>query len=48
MKTYYVPSNSVDVDLVVLTTPSGLHSEQTIAAAELGLHVCTEETNGTS
>ena len=38
-----VKSNSLDVDLVVLTTPSGLHSAQTIAAAEVGLHVCTEK-----
>lgn len=31
------------VDLVVLTTPSGLHAAQTIAAAQTGLHVCTEK-----
>ena len=31
------------VDLVVLATPSGLHSAQVIAAAEAGLHVCTEK-----
>ena len=38
-----VRSNSISVDLVVLTTPSGLHSRQAIAAAEAGLHVCTEK-----
>ena len=31
------------VDLVVLATPSGLHPSQVIAAAEAGLHVCTEK-----
>jgi UDP-N-acetyl-2-amino-2-deoxyglucuronate dehydrogenase len=31
------------VDLVVLATPSGLHPAQVIAAAETGLHVCTEK-----
>ena len=36
-------NKSILVDLVVLTTPSGLHPEQTIAAAEAGLHVCTEK-----
>lgn len=30
-------------DLVALCTPSGLHPEQTIAAAELGVHVMTEK-----
>ena len=38
-----VQSKSLLVDLVVLTTPSGLHAEQVIAAAESGLHVCTEK-----
>lgn len=31
------------VDLVVLTTPSGLHPRQAITAAQAGLHVCTEK-----
>ena len=31
------------VDLVVLGTPSGLHPGQVIAAAEAGLHVCSEK-----
>ena len=36
-------SQSTPVDLVVLTTPSGLHPRQVIAAAQAGLHVCTEK-----
>jgi len=36
-------SGSISVDLVVLATPSGLHAGQVIAAAEAGLHVCTEK-----
>lgn len=38
-----VKSGAIDVDLVVLTTPSGLHPAQTIVAAEIGMHVCTEK-----
>ena len=36
-------SGITPVDLVVLATPSGLHPGQVIAAAEAGLHVCTEK-----
>lgn len=36
-------AQSTPVDLVVLATPSGLHPGQVIAAAEAGLHVCTEK-----
>jgi UDP-N-acetyl-2-amino-2-deoxyglucuronate dehydrogenase len=36
-------SGTNPVDLVVLATPSGLHSGQVIAAAQTGLHVCTEK-----
>jgi len=32
-----------DVDVVVLSTPSGLHAEQTILAAQAGKHVITEK-----
>lgn len=32
-----------DLDTVCLCTPSGLHSDQTVAAAEAGLHVITEK-----
>ncbi len=38
----------LSVDLVVLTTPSGLHSKQTIQAAELGINVCTEKPMATN
>ena len=38
-----IKSNALQVDLVVLTTPSGLHPAQTIAAAKVGVHVCTEK-----
>jgi len=36
-------SGQAPIDLVVLATPSGLHSGQVIAAAEAGLHVMTEK-----
>jgi len=36
-------SGPISPDLVVLATPSGLHPGQVIAAAEAGLHVCTEK-----
>ena len=38
-----VQANRTKLDLVVLATPSGLHPGQVIAAAEAGLHVCTEK-----
>lgn len=34
---------SSDADVVILTTPSGLHSDQTIEAARVGKHVMTEK-----
>ena len=34
---------SVKIDIVVICTPSGLHSEQTILAAKHGIHVMTEK-----
>ncbi len=34
---------AVDLDMVILTTPSGIHAEQTIEAAEAGVHVVTEK-----
>lgn len=43
-----IKSCSIAIDLVVLTTPSGLHPAQTIAAAEIGLHVCTEKPMATT
>ena len=36
-------SGTTPIDLVVLATPSGLHPCQVIAAAEAGVHVCTEK-----
>lgn len=38
-----IKSGALKVDLVVLTTPSGLHPTQAIAAAEVGVSVCTEK-----
>ena len=38
-----IKSKKIDIDLVVLTTPSGLHPRQTIMAAKAGVHVCTEK-----
>ena len=38
-----VQNGTTPVDLVVLATPSGLHPGQVIAAAQAGLHVCTEK-----
>ncbi len=38
-----IKNQNIPVDLVVLTTPSGLHAEQVITAANAGLHVCTEK-----
>ena len=31
------------LDLIVLTTPSGLHSKHTIMGAKLGVNICTEK-----
>ena len=36
-------NSSMHFDLVVLATPSGLHSQQVINAAESGLNICTEK-----
>lgn len=38
-----VKANDLEIDLIVLTTPSGLHPIQTIAAAKAGVNVCTEK-----
>ena len=43
-----ISSGSISVDLIVLATPSGLHSSQAIAAAEIGVHVCTEKPMATN
>ncbi len=38
-------SNETDlnIDLLILATPSGLHASQVILAAQAGIHVCTEK-----
>lgn len=33
----------LNIDLLVICTPSGMHSEQTILAASFGINVCTEK-----
>tara|TARA_B100000073_G_scaffold348470_1_gene367579 strand:+ start:17408 stop:18556 length:1149 start_codon:yes stop_codon:yes gene_type:complete len=38
----------ITIDLIVLATPSGLHSEQVILAAESGINVCTEKPMATN
>ena len=38
-----IKTSALEIDLIVLTTPSGLHPAQAIAAAEVGVHVCTEK-----
>lgn len=45
---YAVKTNCIAIDLVVLTTPSGLHSAQAISAADLNLHVCSEKPMATT
>ena len=35
--------NSVDLDLVVLCTPSGIHAAQTILATKSGVNVISEK-----
>ena len=36
-------NNKIDIDLIVLATPSGLHPMQTNIAAKSGINVCTEK-----
>ena len=38
-----VTTKKINVDLVVLTTPSGMHFSQTKLAAEAGINICTEK-----
>tara|TARA_B100000242_G_scaffold294385_1_gene277019 strand:+ start:8217 stop:9326 length:1110 start_codon:yes stop_codon:yes gene_type:complete len=38
-----IKSNKIKVDLIVLATPSGLHSNQVKMAASIGVNVCTEK-----
>lgn len=41
-------NGAINIDLVVLCTPSGLHSSQAILAAKNKLHVCTEKPMATN
>ena len=38
-----IKNKKVCIDLVILATPSGLHSRQVISAARVGVNVCTEK-----
>ncbi len=38
-----INSAEINIDLIVLTTPSGLHAQQVISAAKLGINICTEK-----
>ena len=38
-----VEKENLQIDLIILTTPSGLHPLQTIEASKLGINVCTEK-----
>ena len=43
-----IKENRLKVDLLVLTTPSGLHPKHTIMGAELGINICTEKPMATN
>lgn len=43
-----IRQGNISVDLVVLLTPSGMHCEQTIMAAEVGVNICTEKPMATN
>ncbi len=38
-----IKNKKIDIDLVVLATPSGLHARQVIEAAKVNVNVCTEK-----
>ena len=38
-----IKSKDIDIDLVILATPSGMHAKQVFLAAEAGVNVCTEK-----
>lgn len=40
---YSVKKKLIDIDLVVLATPSGMHPKQVIEVANAGMHACTEK-----
>ena len=43
-----IKKNKLKLDLIVLTTPSGLHPKHTIMGAELGVNICTEKPMATT
>ena len=43
-----IKSGKIDINLIILCTPSGYHAKQAIAAANLGLNVITEKPLATS
>ena len=43
-----IRSQKVKVDLIILATPSGLHSSQVIAGSKLGIHMCSEKPMATN
>ena len=43
-----IKNKNLDLDLIVLTTPSGLHPKHTIMGAELGINICTEKPMATN
>jgi len=43
-----ISKGKIDIDLIVLCTPSGFHAEQCIKAGKLGVNVCTEKPLATS
>ena len=43
INTKTLKNKMLEVDLIVLATPSGFHSIQCIKAAKLGLNICTEK-----
>ena len=43
-----IKTKDLEVDLIVLATPSGIHARQAISAAQLGVNVCTEKPMATS
>ena len=43
-----IKKDKLKVDLLILTTPSGLHPRHTILAAQLGIHICTEKPMATN
>ena len=43
-----IRSKKLSIDLIILATPSGLHANQVIAGAKLGIHMCSEKPMATN